>query len=273
MSTSTFHPFPRLPKELRLDVFKLALPEPRIIECRFANYPYLGIQGDSLPTPGDNCVWVANAPLTSHLQLVSSEARDVFLQTYTIVSLADESNSGQDWKPTTAVDFNRDTLYFKTYDWGRRTSGIEGFVFIERGVALWADKVKTVALDLAIMEEISPVRPYAGYKALYFYPDVRAVGIIEKVLGTFPSLEQLYLVIDGKDPQTEAPRRMVNPMDSDYYACWHELSGRHRAINWIPNTVAALQAKRNATIPLKINLKLLVNRSSPCGTTNRLVGS
>lgn len=267
MSASTFHPFPRLPKELRLDIFKLALPEPRIVECRFANYSHLGTREQPLPAPGDDCVWVANAPLTSHIQLVSSEARHVFLQTYTIVPLADESNGSQDWKPTTAVAFDRDTLYFKTYDSGRRTSGIEVFDFVQRGVAPWADKVKTVALDLAIMEETG-ARPYAGYRAMFFYPDVRTVGIMEKILGTFPALEQLYLVIDGKDPRTEAPRRMVDPMDSDDYACWHELSGRHRAMNWIPNTVAALQAKRNARIPLKINLKLFVNRLSPSGMTN-----
>lgn len=72
-STRTFHPFPRLPIELRLEIFKHAL-EPRTITAAKDGRRF---QMDPLPIP-----WKNYAPLIPSLLHVNAEARQFALRFY-----------------------------------------------------------------------------------------------------------------------------------------------------------------------------------------------
>jgi hypothetical protein len=49
MALTEFHPFPRLPSELRLKIWKLNMPGPRVVELRYSKKIYHAISPTSTP--------------------------------------------------------------------------------------------------------------------------------------------------------------------------------------------------------------------------------
>jgi hypothetical protein len=257
MFNSVFHPFPRLPQELRLEIWEQALPSPRIIDLR---YKCLNMDNFEWETQ-----WVANCtPVSQSLKYVNKEAREVFYQAYKTMAVLYENDK---WSSTamTEVDYGRDTAYFsvhipersKIIVAGSSPSWDDTLDYTLDTTVKWCGKLKTVALDLAILQKpfYRRSKMYGGFNALLFDPKARVNGVIEDVLAVFPALERLYFVIDTT---TDAPRAMVDPLDSEDYRRWHDRHGSLMKLDWMPSVVASLQENQGKGKPLEIGLKIFV---------------
>jgi hypothetical protein len=93
----TFHPFPRLPKELRLQIWKHALPEPRTLDPILTDE--LGLDPDKGPwrpkynkKAGILCNWTAKTlPNKPPLPEIWYEAWENFTQFYQRTSIYDQA--------------------------------------------------------------------------------------------------------------------------------------------------------------------------------------
>lgn len=254
MSTSVFHPFPRLPQELRLDIWQKALPDPRIIELRFM---YLNDQNITdwrdwhCPTQE----WVASSTsLSRSLFRANKEAREVFLKAYKIMDVVSDE-PGQSRASTIEVDYERDVFYVTANIPERSNSPATELLHDQ---TMWFKRLKRVAVDLTIMQKgfYRQLGIYTGFAAFKFDPSARALGVVEDALAMFPALEQLYFTVDTA---TGTSRLLVDLMDSEEYTRWYQAHSLQIPPEWIPGVATAINSKRDQSNPLEIALKILID--------------
>jgi hypothetical protein len=257
----SFHPFPRLPKELRLEIWRHGLPEPRLI-----NFNLMIHNIRRRRFVDRDLFWTAQStPLSQCLRLVNCEARDVFNEAYHLMVLRKEGN--QHGTSILQVDHTMDTMYFGSQI--PEQQGIDADVddssclFI-RGELRWPGrtKVQRIALNLNIMQKFSLGRHefYLGFSLLVVDPSTYAVGLIEQVLSAFPALKVLNLVVN---PEFQGPRVMVDLLGSPEYDSWVKLHGPGPV--WIPETLATLNSQRTAKERLKIVLTIFQSLPGAAG--------
>lgn len=101
-SHDQFHPFPRLPLELRLQIWNLALPGPRVVQVIEAKKRHMLTRQASYH-------WTSNSPSPILLR-VCKESREEALRTYT-AAFGRNENDGRVY-----VDFDKDTVFFGRRD-------------------------------------------------------------------------------------------------------------------------------------------------------------
>jgi hypothetical protein len=157
METPTFHSFPRLPKELRLDIWKLALPDPRIIEFSLKTRNIHALtKGPDWVAPAPwmqvNWHWAADGEkLNTSLARTSAEAREVFNEAYDTVKAIDRGD-GNPMSTTARIDYRRDVIYLSNVAYTRldsyQRSGFGGSWPTE-----WTAGAENVALNWAIVRD------------------------------------------------------------------------------------------------------------------------
>ena len=196
--SQTFHLFPLLPKELRLQIWKHALPTPQILDLALTHRER-GNEGKILG-PGwvGLCNWTTKTP-PSHPQLpyVNQEARGVFLDSYTRTSISDQaipSLGRHVW-----IDHSRDTLYFTKRNGINLSRWFTG-QFEQGGphppakaLLLEFEKVRHIAIDWLSPRDAREVQKKNPAPWMF-----STIGRIRQLCHYCPELEECSFVIDAR---------------------------------------------------------------------------
>jgi hypothetical protein len=257
MTTFCFHHFPLLPKELRVQIWKEALPEPRVIELKLVDKLHPTLYTWQVPKDDNEFVWkTTSPPISIPLLRVSREARLATLEWYENRGLY---YHGTDTWTCVYVDFSRDTFYLNIDENVHLIVGFEGWDISSD--LYWATKAQNLAVNLGIFGErnIGEIPRYARFEQLWT-PEGQAV-VIQEFLDLFqnlPALKELNFVLDGRNPIFGGPVEIIEPT-AEFEDYW-EPDGRTLASAWIPDTLSELHRQRpEVKIPPKVGLKLLTN--------------
>ena len=262
MQLGTFHPFPLLPKELRLEIWKLALPDPRVIELSLlrSDYPLRLPQRYYRASRGA-WWWVASAsPTTFPLIRTNAEARSIALASYERCEILNRNDTV---RHPMYINFSKDTI-FVTRDAVDDLK--EVLVGSHRRVRFmnWRTKVRNLALPLDILE-----RP--GYLRAALIPGPEpadpkgfkeATRYIADIVRTFPGLKDLSLVIDARNPGFGGDAEIIE--STSEHEDYEEPEGRELASSWIPEVLAGLASESSDVQLPSVRLALLINgRDTP----------
>ncbi|KAE9368099.1 hypothetical protein N431DRAFT_429311 [Stipitochalara longipes BDJ] len=193
----TFHLFPLLPKELRLQIWTHALPPPQVLDLALTHRER-GDEGRIL-----NRGWVAlcnwttkTPPEHSQLPYVNQEARQVFLDSHVQTSISDQaipSLGRHVW-----IDYSRDTLYFTKRN-GTNLSRWFAGQFEQGGPH---PPPKALLLEFSKVHHIAIDWPSLGFFHRESHPPPWTNSIVARIRQLChycPELEELSLVIDARD--------------------------------------------------------------------------
>jgi hypothetical protein len=115
-----FERFPLLPKELRLQIWKNALPDPQVLELVTT-----GLQRDPSSSTSNHATWrwKGTSALKIPLLGVSQEARTVALESYERLPISKPLDSKYAWP---FFDYSRDTFYFSVDNWKEFLEMVDG---------------------------------------------------------------------------------------------------------------------------------------------------
>lgn len=257
-----FHIFPDLPKEIRLQIWKHALPLPRLIEIQFANKKDPAIQDHYRWHKRGEWIWSCSSVLRSPLWDTSNEARHVLLESYEQVSISNEVGSNSS---SSSINFGRDTFLLKRL-------AVDCLVDMASGqnasirkypVPVWVSKVQNLA---AITQGYRSYRPHwnmSPFEGL-FAPSNKAeyqeqdVDFLISVFNTFPRLKSLFLVIDGRKPGVDIDDSTALSEPTDEYEDHYEENGRKKALEWVQELQSLLRSKLQTTRDCSVRLSLLI---------------
>ncbi|KAG4442938.1 hypothetical protein IFR05_001551 [Cadophora sp. M221] len=229
--------FPLLPKELRLEIWKRALPPPRLIEFRFTDTA----SPDRVLLGGLDChgewAWVASTePVALSLLLVNTEARDVTSKSYELVGIRNQCQAVGDCMH---IDFSRDTIYLARYSQERLLDVLSGRFANIQHTHVWLSKTRSLAMNLGSLSKgpwtwAPPT--YPGVKRLSRPDGLQdASTFFVKIFGMFPMLKDFRIVIDGRNPDLGGSVEIAQP--SSDHEDFYDPSGREVALRWIPGAL------------------------------------
>ncbi|KAH7399755.1 hypothetical protein BKA64DRAFT_464407 [Cadophora sp. MPI-SDFR-AT-0126] len=233
----TFTLFPLLPKELRLEIWKLALPAPRLIELTFTDteWPSRRLL-TSQDRPGA-WAWIASTNnVTLTLLRVNAEARDLTLSCYDLVPIQNETHSvGQ----RMYIDFCRDTIYLARYSQERLFDVSDGRFAEIQHTSAWTSNAQSLAVNLGSLSK----GPWTFDPPTY--PGVERLSGLEgrndassffvKFFRSFPKLREFTVIIDGRHPDLGGSVEIVQA--SSDHEDFYEPSGQYSAKRWIPGVL------------------------------------
>ncbi|EPE29431.1 hypothetical protein GLAREA_00591 [Glarea lozoyensis ATCC 20868] len=147
---ATFHPFMRLPSELRIKIWRYNFPGPRVVAVRYAR--------------GQNRYVSDRAPPV--LLHVSSESRSVFLSTYEALILSPSHDS------SVFIDFERDTLFFDHLNCSPR-----GDLALDLASSPQRDKIIQCAIDAQLWEVLRVFR-HDSMSEIRFLRNLKTVALV-----------------------------------------------------------------------------------------------
>ncbi len=230
-----FHVFPALPTELQLQIWKLALPGPQLLE------PMSMYWEETVQDKDSKWVWATcNRSISPALLHVSRQAREVALEFYKPTNVWDQSQF-----PWTRVyvDYSKDIFHFS--------------------YSIYLDLLRSFR-----SLQTPPIQPdetrffsiVSGSFYSYWSDEENqevAVNRLQPVLDQFRNLQQLILVIDGRDASFEGPDDLVEP--TEQYEDYYQLGGRTLMLERTKLLEKELK-KRNADLKVPpLRLKLLIN--------------
>jgi len=149
-SEPQFHPFPRLPSELRIKIWKYTFPEPRVVPVRY-NRAVQQYTSTSEP------------PALLH---VCAESRSLFLDTYTNLILAPR------YKSAIFVDFTCDTIFFDHID-----CSPEGDLSLDLARSPHSNRILYCAID-AQLWEVLRVFKYDSLSEVKLMPNLKTIALV-----------------------------------------------------------------------------------------------
>ncbi|CZR67701.1 uncharacterized protein PAC_17600 [Phialocephala subalpina] len=270
-SQRTFHLFPNLPKELRLQIWTCSLhPKPRIIDIELKNNQ--GVQSTKFGQ-SPNGPWRCSSKSTNigiiPLFRVNHEARTAALEAF-------ERTTIRTWNGNlyqgSYIDFSHDTPYITSYVLSRLLASQRTSIHNHREVldsTSWTSKIQHLAISLNYMLSTRPsiFRGYSHYPKFgeLLNPENRryTAGKLLNIFQSFPALRTLSLVIDGRHEGIGGEDQLVDP--SMEYEDFYEPECRELASAWIPDALEAVRVQKPdlhmSSMP-KVGIKLLVNGES-----------
>jgi len=251
----TFNCFPQLPREIRLQIWEFALPDPRFIELVPRNIKYPDTPIWWTRWSGSKWVWTTVNPPPVLLN-VSHEARNICLQSYESTSVWYQS---QGPLRKTYVDYAKDTFY----------CSVESFNALQDSLIGRISSLQVAPINLASVRalsiEIRQAHPWSGLPGIQHDLGGKEISAdyLASLFELFPALEELLLVIDGRNPRFDGPAELVEPTEA--YKDYYEENGREMMMERIVKLVEEVKsAKTYLKIPL-IRLNLFINgRDTPC---------
>jgi hypothetical protein len=241
-----FYLFSQLPTELRLKVWKYALPGPRLVELTVQSPERPDIEYGTTQSSAQNLrwLWVINNAKSPALLYVSHEAREVALGSYEATGAWEPSF--RPWRKA-YINYSADTLYFSALTY-------RALLFSRRGAHSKFDK-KSINL--------SRIRSLA----LASWPRIRqsvepilrteAVHLLQFVLKSCQGLEELFLTMDGRVSIFEGPDRLEEP--TERYPDYSDGVTKEKMLKLIDEMVEeAQELEPTVKLPL-VRLKLLMN--------------
>lgn len=240
-----FHLFPKLPHELRLEIWRFALPPPRVVELR--------------PTgrAGKRRFWITDTSPPVLLR-VCHEAREVALGSYSPVSA---------WNQTRPVltrayiAYSKDIVYLSD-SWCKRLW--ENIIYSKIGdIPVALDKVQYFAVDcdrrVAGYSPWSRILTTGAEGPAFLQNDMsrqNAVRFVVSFLTYFQNLKHFLLVADKRRTLQEGMDELLEPTDA-YETCCEKSLREIRAENF-PALLEEVQARNpNLNIP-SIQFKILI---------------
>ncbi|PVH74001.1 hypothetical protein DL98DRAFT_40963 [Cadophora sp. DSE1049] len=257
MQPQTFHPFPLLPKELRMEIWKLALPDPRITELSFmCTDDPLRLPRRYRRTSRGAWSWMATAtPITFPLIHINVEARAYALSTYELCGIPNQSDPT---RHPMYIDFSKDTIFITREAQDRLGEVLVGNY---RGVRFtnWRSKVRNLAVPLAVLRKSQYSRaaliPGPGPADPNGYEE--ATQYLAATIRTFPNLQDLSLVIDGRNSGFGGDVEMIEPTSE--HEDYEVSEGRELASCWIPEVLEKLKMlSPDVAIP-SVHVSLMTN--------------
>jgi hypothetical protein len=257
-----FHAFSDLPKEIRLQIWKHALPSPRLIEIFFSNKNDPTIQNHYGWHFKGEWIWASSPIPRSSLLDVVDEARRVLLESYEQVSISNEVESNSS---TIFVDFARDTLLLKRLaidclvdmasEWNAsiRKFPVPGWVSQVQNLAVITHGYRSWAPDWAMS-------PFLGLSAVrnQVKNQEKDVDFLISVFETFPRLKLLCLVIDGRKPGVDVNDSVTLSEPTDEHEDYYEENGRIKALEWVQKLQSELKLKLQTPRDCSLRLSLLI---------------
>ncbi|KAG4422244.1 hypothetical protein IFR04_004624 [Cadophora malorum] len=257
-----FTVFSLLPKELRLEIWKRALPEPRLIEMTFIDREWplrrLLTRRDQ---PGA-WVWVATTnDISLPLLRVNAEARSLTLGSYTLVQICTQTHSiGQQ----IYIDFYRDTIYFARYSQERLFDVLDGRFAEIQHTGMLTSKARSLAINLGSLSK-GPWNwdpdTYPGVEHLSSAEGrTDASKLFVKMFRSFPKLRELFVVVDGRHPDLGGSVEIARPSSDqeDFY----EPAGQDIAKRWIPEALNKVREISPDLHQPRVALAVLTNGSN-----------
>lgn len=203
-SPATFPLFPRLPKEIRLQIWELALPGARIVEltCTTNKHP---IWGD----PEISWVWTTDVASPPHLY-VNLEARDTALRSYDPVDVWECTSfpSGR-----TFVDYSKDMFFFHEEDFMDLLDDLNPKIASLAAPAIRLDKTQHLAVSANCHEEWCD-----GFIGVSRHPDgiKSAQRYLGAILNAFTGLKKLVFVLDEGGYESEDDFREIMDAEAEW---------------------------------------------------------
>lgn len=251
MHPPEFHAFPDLPNEIRLQIWKHALPSPRLIEIHFSNKNDPTIQNQYGWHFKGEWIWESSPIPRSSLLDVVDEARHVLLEFYEQVSISNEVESNPS---SSYIDFGRDTILLRRlaidclvdmaseYNASIRKFPVPGWVSQVQNFAVITQGYRSFAPDW-------PVSPFLGLSAVsnQSKSQEQDVDFLISVFETFPRLKLLFLVIDGRKPGVDANGSVALSEPTDEHEDYYEENGRKKALEWVQKLQGELRVETSDT--------------------------
>lgn len=252
-----FNIFPSFPREIRLQIWMLASPDPRIIDLTLRNSEGGLLYGRYSAAKGP-WFWTTGSTISLPLLQVNHEARNTTLESYSPTSIREKN--GLSWRAA-YIDFKRDTLYRACERFDPLFQFQQAYDIIIENPSTWTCNTTKLALPLTVIREDfwkSYHRTLGGFQD-FNHPDGRkyAIRCILSILLRFPAIKQLFLVIDGRDDQFGGVPEIVEPSES--YADYDDPTGHIIALKAISLIVDDLRNNHpNINLP-RIDLALFTN--------------
>jgi len=258
---STFLAFALLPKELRTAIWQASFPDPRTVEIFLRNRgnPSREIKWDY----DRREVWdwmTTSAFVVPTLVFVCREAREVFLQSYKILNIWDESGSV---RSKFYFGYSRDVFYLSTDSSERLLETFNGR-FACFGAHNFPIAPKHTRF-LAVNSKGPHAWVAAGFTGFrqFSNPGGRqlAIDYLRSILQIFENLVDLFLVIDGRSIEFEGHDELVSPTEEhrDFYA----EDGLERYCEWISTIADELKRSNPSSKSPLIRLRLLTMVQTP----------
>jgi hypothetical protein len=196
LESPRFELFPLLPKELRLQIWKDALPDPQVLELVTT-----GLQRDpSSPTPNHaTWRWMGTSALKIPLLGVSQEARTVALKAYERLPISKPLDAKYAWL---FFDYSRDTFYLSVESWEELLEMVDG----EYSENCWTCE-KSIPMDmmkvqfLAIGSAGSQFRSSGGLNPRFENVPLKSRKVESPDNESQRSLHRMYLDKDRRDDE------------------------------------------------------------------------
>lgn len=258
IAVQTFHLFTLLPTELRLKIWKLALPGPRVVEVTVKSPERPEVEYGTSQGNAPNLRWFWIIKGTSPALLyVNHEARDVTLESYETPGAWDTNFSP--WRRA-YMDYKVDTLYLSTLLYKALLFSRKGSYSKFDTQSIDLHKVQSLALDswLRMRQSEEP-----GLRA-------EGVSLLQFVFKVTPGLKELLLVMDGRTTVFNGPDRLVDPTDKfpDYIDLLNKQkmitasSNKQKMLQLVDDVVkdtTELLPMQTASVIPQIKLMLLIN--------------
>ena len=248
-----FHCFSKLPKEIRQEIWRFALPEPRFIELTARNQerPHRIYRRAGKAT---EVLWTALSPPLLLLN-VNHEARQTTLESYEPSAAWDQSATP--WRRA-YVNYSKDVLYFTADSLQALLHFLNGDAAPQMLVPLNLAKVSTLSVEARFghryCENRRTLQPSDDCRGRS-----RAIRNLGALFATFPKLKRLLFVIDGRDSGFGGPDHLVKATEE--HEDYSLPNGREAMMHWTSQLIEEVGSRNPGLLVPAVGLSLLVNGS------------
>jgi hypothetical protein len=232
-----FNLFPKLPYEIRIKIWRMALPARRVLELTLRNKEHP--RWDVKERWHGIWLWSTNVPSPAIL-LVSHETRQVALEPYEPVPIWHQNQ--RTWSRS-FVDFSQDVFFFSVESYTLLRAIIHGTVSLMHTVTIPLEKIQCLSITL------TGARPSAGYESTSVarldidthYP-AHTIKYLTFIFQAFEGLRNLHLVLDKRNyDMIGAPLELLGCKRATETCFARRL--RRTALKYIPKVIANIQRK------------------------------
>lgn len=202
---------------------------------------------------------LSNASMTTPLQRVNSESRELVRSTYNMIKVFDRDDKSR--RLNIFVDFKRDMFYFGRNYPKSSDPKYHGKPRVRKaGSASTAslmtefENARTVLLDLKVLRASCYRKTFKHdkYQSLVFDESGKALTTILEVMAAFPMLETLFFVCNEQCAKFSSHYKLLDLAEAPEYASWQARQSVP-CKPWIPLVLAELE--RSTGRRIKIELK------------------
>jgi hypothetical protein len=247
--------FSHLPIEIRLQIWKLSLPDPRLIEIYPDFFSSLACRRPTLSKHGN---WVTSSdPVKIPLLQVNKEARNTALESYQKVVLCDRKHV---FLTSFYIDLKRDTVLctknsFESLLQHQHSSTLDD-------LSRWIYKVRNIGI---------PVRDHGFWSTRFHHflvpqNDISSLRQLSEFCSRFPHVQRLYFIIDGRDKEFKGSEELAEATEE--FEELSDLHARRNALGWVLRTYNWLRQQYPERKIPEMGLRLLID-GRECSKTQR----